>query len=333
MLGTPMADSIEQIYQRYPATLQALVSVVVLAAIFWWTGALLPSEVPEYANSALQMTGMSLMLIAVPTYMLAAWTIGHRRSLELLAELRPQLPDSAAIDTAEATIRTAWRRTFWIGSAVGIGLSLFNTQPWTAILETAYPRIAVPISIGQMFLWWIIGMLMLARMTASNAFAQLGEQVPVDVFRLDRLRPLARTGIVDGAIVVGALALAPLQSLDAEFRLENYLFALTTGIPSLAFFLVWPLRRVHLRIRADRDVRLANVDDQIEALGGALPATREETERLELLLAHRERLVEARTWPLDLRLLSRVVFYLIIPPLAWVAAAVVERIVDATLAG
>jgi len=316
-----------------PGLVAAGGAAVATTAMFGFAGALSGNPLPGTDSSPRAIVGMSLMLIATPTYMLAAWTIGHRRSLELLAELRAQLPDSAAIETTEATIRTAWRRTFWIGSAVGIGLSLFNTEPWSAIQEAAYPRIAIPISIGQMFLWWIIGMLMLARITASNAFAQLGERLPVDVFRLDRLRPLARTGMVDGAIVVGALALAPLQSLDAEFRWVNYRFALVTGIPSIAFFLVWPLRRVHLRIRADRDARLANVDDQIEALGGALPATPGETERLEQLLAHRERLVEARTWPLDLRLLSRVVFYLIIPPLAWVAAAVVERIVDAALAG
>ncbi|MGD8417313.1 MAG: hypothetical protein PVH91_09665 [Pseudomonadales bacterium] len=33
-------------------------------------------------------------------------------------------------------------------------------------------------------------------------------------------------------------------------------------------------------------------------------------------------------WPLDLSLVSRVAVYLVIPPLAWVGAAVVENVVQ-----
>jgi hypothetical protein len=36
-------------------------------------------------------------------------------------------------------------------------------------------------------------------------------------------------------------------------------------------------------------------------------------------------------WPLDIGALSQLAFYLIIPPLTWVGAALIENVVDALL--
>jgi len=305
-----------------------LALTVVFASLGHFSG---ESAAPDW--SARELAGMAFMLIGLPAYLLAAWTIGQRRSLELVEQMRPRLPDPRVADRATAQIEGAWSGTWWIGTAIGIVLSLFNTQPLWAILESPAPRVSVPISLGQVLLWTVIGNLLATRFAVSNAFAALGESVSADVFGLERLRPLARNGVVDAAIVMGALLFVPLQSLDAEFRWENYRFGLLVALPALAVFLFWPLRTVHRRIRADRDARLRAVDEQIEAAGDAPPEGPEETERLEHLLAHRDRLREARTWPLDLRLLSRVLLYVIIPPLAWAAAALVERGVDAALGG
>ena len=70
------------------------------------------------------------------------------------------------------------------------------------------------------------------------------------------------------------------------------------------------------------------IDRQLAELAGVPPATPEASARLETLLAHRDRLRAVRTWPLSTGLISRVLLYLVIPPLAWAGAAVVERMVD-----
>jgi hypothetical protein len=316
-----------------PGFVAAGLVAVGLTAVYAGGGALWPGDLAGSDSSPRQIIGMTLMLIGTTTYLLVAWTIGHRRSLELVTALRPRLPDPAEADVAAESIGSAWRRTWWIGCIIGFVLSLFNTNPIHAFMEAPHPRIAGPISLGQILLWLTIGNLIAARMATANAFARLGAVVPIDLFRLETLRPLARNGVVDAAIVMGALLFAPLQSLDAEFRWENYRFAAAVALPSLAYFVIWPLRTVHRRIRADRTARLAQVDAQLATLDAGPPSTLIETERLEQLLAHRDRLMVARTWPLDLRLLTRVFFYVIIPPLAWVAAAVVELFVDRALVG
>ena len=49
---------------------------------------------------------------------------------------------------------------------------------------------------------------------------------------------------------------------------------------------------------------------------------------LEPLLQARDRINALHTWPLDFSIWSRLFFYGLIPPLAWLAAALVEIVVE-----
>jgi hypothetical protein len=46
------------------------------------------------------------------------------------------------------------------------------------------------------------------------------------------------------------------------------------------------------------------------------------------LLDRRAYIHSANTWPMDIRSLGRLLFYLTIPPLAWIGAALVEMLVQ-----
>jgi len=313
-----------------PSLAAACGLLAALAAFFWLTGAFRPTRIPDYANSPRQITGMALMLTLVPAYLVAAASFAQRRSLALVEETREQLSEPGAAGAAADTIRSGLRRTWLPGTVGGLLMGLLNTQP-VALLQSDLPVLEGSISLGQMILWWTVGLLTGVRVSAARAFRRLAEVVRLDLLRPDRLKPIARSGVVDVAIIAGALLLTPLQSLDAEFRWYNYHFPLLVAVPAAAFFLVWPLEPLHRRNRAERNARLAALEQQLRTLGPAPPATAEASARLEALLAHRDRLRAARTWPLSTGLLSRVLLYLVIPPLAWAGAALVERVVDQLL--
>ena len=92
---------------------------------------------------------------------------------------------------------------------------------------------------------------------------------------------------------------------------------------------VWP---VHQRLAAMKSQQLDGLNDRVETFiqddgsvklqdglpGGLVP-----------LLYYRNEIANASTWPFDWGNLSRLVFYLVIPPLTWVAAALIENVVDA----
>ncbi|NNL66315.1 MAG: hypothetical protein HKP30_08740, partial [Myxococcales bacterium] len=288
-----------------PGPPTAIALLFVLAVFFWLTGALFPTEIPTYATSALQITGMALMLILVPAYLVAALWLAQRRSLRLVDELRPRLPDKRVADTAAGRIRGALRRGWIPGAAGGFAMGMLNTNFREALAREA-PVVDLSINSGQILLWLLIGLVISTRIHTGFTFRGVAEHVELALLEPDRLKAMSRTGVVDVALAAGAMLLSPLQSLDAEFRWYNYQNAFLVVIPTIAFALVWPLQPLHRRNRAERDARLAVLDAQLERLSDGAPATAEDAARLETLLAHRDRLRTARTWPLSMGLLSRV---------------------------
>jgi len=313
-----------------PGPAVAAAMLVVLVVAFTAAGGYAASEVPSYASSPREILGMALMLTLMPPYVvLGAW-VSQRRSLGLVEQTRPLLDDPTACDAAAETLRTALRRNWIPFSALGFAMAMANTQPLDAVRSNV-PALALTISLGQVGLWMVIGLMLGVRFGAARAFRRLASIVPVDLLRPDRLKPIARAGLVDVVLIMGGMLIAPLQSIDAEFRWYNYRFALMVMVPVSAFALIWPLVPLHRRNRAERDARLAELDRQIGAHGEAFATSPDASVRLEALLAHRDRLRGVRTWPLSGGLLTRLVLYLVIPPLAWAGAAVVELFVDRLL--
>jgi hypothetical protein len=301
-----------------------------LTGAFWLSGTLVPTELPAYASSPLQITGMALMLILIPTYFVVAGQLAPKRSLELVHQLRPQIPDPEAADDAAAAIANSLRRVWVPGLLGGLVLGLFNTNPIHALTQSSSPAVEISISLGQLVLWMIVGLTLGMRFVSARAFSGLGALVDFDLFQLERLRPLAKSGMVDVALVAGALALTPIQALDAEFRWYNYRFGLLVALPTGLVALLWPLWTIHRRIRLDKQVRIAELDRLIDASSSA--STQSQLTQLESLLAHRDRVRDVRTWLLSTALISRVFFYLVIPPLAWAGAALVELMIDRLIA-
>ena len=93
------------------------------------------------------------------------------------------------------------------------------------------------------------------------------------------------------------------------------------GQAAIGLFLL-PLWGVRGNIRDRKAERVAALQAKLEA------ADHDDVAALEAVTAHIDRLRGLSNWPVDLRLATRIFAYVIIPPLAWVGAALVENLVD-----
>lgn len=207
----------------------------------------------------------------------------------------------------------------------------FNTQLLEAIARSSTQIVDLSVSIGQYILWVSVGLAAGMRVVIARAFSRLGDCIEIDLFNPDRLQPLARSRLLDVVVLAGGLALTALQSLDAEFRWINYRSSVLVMIPGATFLLLWPLRSIHLRMRAEKRRQLAQIEELVSQMSNS--RTGEEILRFGTLLAHRDRVRQQRTWPLDTSLLTRFAFFVVIPPIAWVGAALVENVIDRLVAG
>ena len=267
--------------------------------------------------------GSALLYCLLPAYLLFCAPYIWRRSATSLDNLTPLLPDPRL--ARERLLAFPVRRLV-IGAGVGFLYGLSNYAGSLAKLEQS-SNLWLDFSMmwGNSVLWAVIGGLIAWRLYTSSGFRHLGAEARLDLYDQRPLRPFVQVAMFDVLVVVGAAAMMPLQSLDAEFRWSNYEAGVIVTIASAIVYFVVPLWGVHAALREQKVARVDELQASINA------CDRRDIVRLDALVAHRERVLAMSTWPFDLKLLSRTAFYLIIPPLAWVGAALVENLVERLL--
>ncbi len=292
--------------------LLACVLSVTLFAIYRMVGVWL-GDTLERLGSGARFEDLTLLHAIMPGYWLAVSTVSQARTelayqrLQPLLEGREMLPVNSAVLAAGAVLGFVYGA--WDMALGG------EPSPEHTVLEWW-------LRIGNGGVWLCSGMVFTWRLANAIRFYRLGQQIDVDPFNLDRVRPVGRMATTDVLIIMGAMALTPLQSLSSDFDIEFYRVAFLVGIVSSLIFLILPQLGVHQQVRRAKRARLQRLQEEIEA------SDPNQYSIMESLLAHRDRLQKAPTWPTDTRGFSRAIFYLVVPPLAWVGAAIVEKGVD-----
>jgi hypothetical protein len=207
-------------------------------------------------------------------------------------------------------------------AGVVFGVSQY-TQLLVMIRQSANPWLDLSLMLANTLLWATVGWVLAWRLYAGSGFCALGYRVRVDLYNPAALRPFARVAVLDLLVVMGTLALMPIQSLDFQFRWSNYEAGLIVALPSAFVFFLLPLWGAHRAIVLTRQQRLEELQIALNE------CSKDNISELDALVAHRHRVQGFSTWPLDVKILLRVLFYLVIPPLAWVGAALVENLVEA----
>lgn len=263
--------------------------------------------------------GTSLLFILLPAY-LAAVTVSLWRSTEKTLRQVEDHVTPSEVAQVRGTLREFphWR---WL--VLGFGLffgisqnSLFAESIWQTGQTTLLDLIFVTQSI---ILWVVVADATAWRVNVSYSVSLLAKKMQVDVYNVDKFKPIARMATLDVLFVAGAMAFMPLQSLDAEFRIWNYQAGFFVGTLAAIFLFLVPLRGARERIRTLKTDKL----DQLRNTLAQIPA--DDISRLETQLSHIDRVSDIADWPIDLKLISRVIGYVIIPPVAWIGASLVEN--------
>ncbi len=314
-------DTLIRLGQRAPVFLWPTLCGLVLASGFLLAAQFGGDHIRDLLP-ARQVIGTSMMFVLMPSYLLAMAMLQYRRTCWLLDELRPIAPVDRVAEVQARLNRLPG--TALVVGAVGalFGLSQNNYVLDLVREEGAIPPFDLAFVLGNCLLWTCAVLILAWRLPVSRSVSRLGASLPVNVHDLAPLQPLGRLATVDVLVIAGAAAFMPLQSLDAQFRTENYLAGMVLALSAgLACFLL-PLLGVHRRIMDAKAARLETLRAEIAA------ADQSDSVQLESLLSHRDRIASVPNWPLNTRLITRIVAYVVIAPLAWVAAALVENLVD-----
>ncbi len=296
----------------------------ILSMFFFLAGAFETTALPAGFTTRTELIGLLLMLIILPAYLGMGTILGQRRSLQL-AQTSQQGSD---FEFAQQIASVPFSYTT-IGMVLGFAYSFLNLPNAGIESFSSGEKVLAALTMGQILLWTAAGLTLSIRIHVARIFYLAGKQVQLDVFEMSNLKPFGHAGLTDVLLVAVAMAITTLQSLDAQFRMYNYINALTITIPALTVLMVSPMYSLHRRIVSVRNEELRKVNDLIRSAPKDLVA--EHVSQLELYLQRRQRLLLMHTWPLDMTVASRLLLYVIVPPLAWLGAAFVEIVLNSFL--
>lgn len=308
---------------RYSAVCLAASVFLLLMAVFGAAGSF-TGDAPWYFSSQRAYEGMLLMMIIAPTYFAFVFIIGWRRSLELAETI-----DSFYATGLAATARLAPMRVFLVWGAIGFLYAVLFNIPGHGLTFFVTDNVEQSMIFGQLFIWTTITSLVGFRIRLALAFNRASARVDIDLFETSHLKPFAQLGLFDVLVIVGALVISTLQSLDFSFRPDNYSNAIVVALPAMLFLAIYPMHGLHRRMAVLKAAQLEELNRSIAASPKDLDS--DNVQRLEILLQRRERVQHAPTWPIDISIVQRFLFYIVIPPLAWIGAALVEFAIDGFL--
>jgi hypothetical protein len=313
----------------YAAATAGLLTLFLVTALFLASGALDPDVLPEFYASFEELLGTLILLILVPAFMCVYLISGQRRSMRYGQEL---VDNRVSELGPEVWLCPMKARVPIIGAGFGVVYALaFNTPLLWLTNFTVSDSQTQSIVIGQTILWTFVGVALSFRLHTAFAFNKLGRSVRLDLLDMRQVAPFAKNGVDDVLAIAILLAMSTLQSLDAQFRFENYAAAMLIAAPASTFLFILPMFSIHRRLALLRTEYLTELNRQIAAASREMVPER--IQQLEFLMQHRDRVRDTLTWPLDWSIYSRLAFYIILPPIAWLGAAFVEFGVGRVLDG
>ena len=262
---------------------------------------------------------------------------------ELTEHACVQLCDNADIsadDAARALHGIAHKSWRWLAGDLTLSLSLWLSQSY--LLAGDWQRMAATIAqaplgtamvIGALFVWVFTTCTIHSLLDNARLFRRIGPRVRADLLDPDRLMPVGRMAVGSTLLVIGAQASFPIMWAGGSADPWTTIPGLAaTGLP-LAYLILAPIVPVHLVLRAAKRAELARINGQITALRAGRQPDTAQLIALQPLLTYRREVASAPEWPLDVSSVARFALYLVIVPITWVGAALIEYVVDRFIGG
>lgn len=225
----------------------------------------------------------------------------------------------------------------WVLINLVIGVSLWSLQSlvltggwqpmWSYLLGGPFQFAG---AVAPLPVWIFMTCCLHALIDNARLFRDLSAQVPVDIHNTPALMPFGAMAVSSTLLIIGALALFPIMWLGGEISPWTTIPGVITTMLPMAYLISAPIWPVHRRLQQHKRAALRRAQVQIN---DHTASERTDIATLVPLLSYRHELQSIPDWPLDLGILSRLLFYLIIVPVTWVGAALIEILVDLSLAG
>lgn len=220
-------------------------------------------------------------------------------------------------------------------SAFGVALLHCYLQGYM-VLFTGTPRFFYSAIWGafQVIVMWILitqsTSIFIRNMTLMN---ELSTKVRIDLLNMEKFMPLTRAGVWSILGFIGVYSILFAGGVD-RIRLTDPSVLIIA--PTIFWMVRTPLKGFRKRVVKEKERELTIIDAAIEGDHEAMKASRIGANLANInvvdLISYKRIIQTTFEIPVNVPTASRFIFYLVIPLLTWVAASMVDKIVDYLIA-
>lgn len=164
-------------------------------------------------------------------------------------------------------------------------------------------------------------------MTIMN---KLSEHIKVDLLNLQRFMPLTSAGVISMLAFTGVYAILFIFAFNVNDLTTNP--AMLVLLPTIWIMIRRPLKGVRKRIIEAKEKEITLIEAAIEGDNEALKQSRigNNLQNINVidLISYKKTIENTLEVPVNIPTASRFIFYLIIPVLTWIAASMVDKVID-----
>lgn len=283
-----------------------------------------------------RQTDFVLFFSTIMAYIIPVYHLIIERSRLALRQLTPLLgAEIEQVALWEDTLACRPPRWTFVVLLISISLGILHNwmlwEPGLGMTEAMKQPDLLATILSSSLIWVVMTFVIASLISNAMLFNRLSQRVHVDLLNTRSLAPFAAVAVSSTLAVIGAQAAFPIL-IFAE-QMNPLTFApglLATGVPMLLLFF-WPIWPVHRRLHQSKRQELERLDGEIARSPRPALDDLEGLSELNGKLSYRREIEAVSEWPFDGGALSRLLLYLIIPPLTWVGAALIEILVDSAL--
>jgi hypothetical protein len=156
-------------------------------------------------------------------------------------------------------------------------------------------------------------------------FRQITFSIDIDLLNTNSLTPVGRMAVSSTLMVIGAQASFSIMWLGGSADPWTTIPGLLTTSGALVYLIVAPVWPLHKALKRAKAAEIALIQSQINTY--TQRKVQDYTD-ITSLLTYRREINSIHEWPLDISVITRLGLYLVIVPLTWVGAALIEKVVD-----
>lgn len=309
------------------------------ALLFWW-GGVFGADSGSIPTAARAAAAYFCFLIA---YLPATLHFIVERTESAFDRLLPSLPaDLAHLPDTPARLRHSirYKPMHWIALNLALGVvlwliqSLFLSGGVNGMLQSVTSSSeSLLMTLGPLPVWLFTSCTIGVMVNNARLFRRLARLVTCDVYNTEPLMEFGSMAVSGVLLIIGmqaAFSIMWLGGIDSPWAIAP---GLLISLVAMVYLLFAPITPLHPRLKEAKSRSLEELQRQIAIVGTASfdSADPAQTRRLADLLVLRNEISRVREWPFAMDSLARLGLYLVIVPLTWVGAALIEMLVDALM--